>query len=89
MTRLGGINRIIESSNTSKLCILEIAIYPPSRIEEGLGDIGGFNEAVNQVLSLNVPYNNRMNIASEASLSHLEELFGMYIKYYAVAINII
>lgn len=80
--RLGGIHRILESSNSSRLCVLETVLYPPRRVQEGLSS-GGFEEdegedssssnggGSSHVLKLHIPSDQ----PSHMSLSHL---FGAY-----------
>ena len=65
--RLGGMSRVIESSNSSKLGVLELVLYPPSRVEEGLGAVGGF-DADHGVMKLDIP--------ATGDASPLSTLFG-------------
>lgn len=45
LTRLGGMRRVLESAPGSALGVLELVLYPPSRVREGLGAVGGFEDA--------------------------------------------
>lgn len=67
--RLGGMNRVIESSNSSKLGVLELVLYPPSRVEEGLGAVGGFDGDPG-VMQLDIP--------AAGDASPLATLFGKH-----------
>ena len=53
--RLGGMHRVIESANSSRLGILELVLYPPRRQDEGLGGVGGFVDATPDILRIDMP----------------------------------
>ena len=53
--RLGGMQRVLESVNASRLGILELVLYPPRRQAEGLSGIGGFVSAESSIMEVNIP----------------------------------
>ena len=53
--RLGGMYRVLESLNASRLGVLELVLYPPRRQVEGLSGIGGFVNPESGITKVNIP----------------------------------
>ena len=54
LRRLGGLSRVLESTNALPAAVLEVALFPPTRIDEGLGGVSPYVGALDGLLQLNI-----------------------------------
>lgn len=55
MRRLGGLSRLLESPNARPSAVLEVALYPPTRADEGLSEYSPYEGDTREMLQLSIP----------------------------------
>lgn len=52
MRRLGGLSRVLESTNALPAAVLEVALFPPTRTDEGLAEVSPYDGALDGLMQL-------------------------------------